>query len=72
MTRAEIQRRHRQRQADDIWALRNVEIHHPSLTYALWKDGKLDERLIDNRAAVTRAVERLLAEYALLVTSQPD
>jgi hypothetical protein len=67
---ASRQRRHRERQRRDIMCLK-IEVPHVDLTYALELAGLLSPELLDNRSAIARSVEDLLAEWMSRVTRGP-
>jgi hypothetical protein len=64
-------RRYRTRERDGLAVLR-ITIEREPLSFALEAAGLLALDQLDDRAAVARAVEDLLATWALRVTHDPD
>ena len=70
MSAAVRKRRHRERERHGLVVL-TIAVPREPLTYALEVAGLLPLDLIDDRCAVARAVEALLAEYVDRVSRVP-
>jgi hypothetical protein len=61
------QRQCRERKLQGIWTVR-IKIPHEALTFALEQAGLLELHELEDRAAIARAIEDLLAEWTARVT----